>query len=315
MPQAICETDPKPPSVALSSKFKVQSSKPEAETSENDEQRTANIEQTTNPKSKTQNPKSLRGDLDNMVLKALRKEKERRYNSVEQFADDIKNYLNGLPVKAHPQSFEYRAAKFIKRNRLAVSLAAIAVVLIVGGVVAAVWQSFEARRHQQIAEQRFDQVRKIANSLIFDYHDEISKLEGTTKLREKLVVDAVNYLNAVSQEAGDDAELLKETAIAYRKIGDVQGKPYTTNLGKLDEALISYQKSADLLEKAVSLAPADTALKDELLKSYDALAQAVSRSGDKPAATRIIEKAIALGEQIPAAEKVSSRRSFCCKCA
>jgi tetratricopeptide (TPR) repeat protein len=183
-------------------------------------------------------------------------------------------------------------------------------VLIVSGVVAAVWQSFEARRHQQIAEQRFDQVRKIANSLIFDYHDEISKLEGTTKLREKLVVDAVNYLNAVSQEAGDDAELLKETAIAYRKIGDVQGKPYTANLGKLNEALISYQKSGDLLEKVVTLAPADTALKNELLKSYDALAQAVSRSGDKPAASRIIEKAIALGEQIPAAEKSFEQTLF-----
>ncbi len=308
--RGICENEPKPPSMSVSSKFKVQSSKSDSETVENDNQQIANIEQTTNPKSKIQNPKSLRGDLDNIVLKALRKEKERRYASVEQFADDIKNYLNGLPVKAHPQSFEYRAAKFIKRNRLAVSLAAIAVVLIVGGVVAAVWQSFEARRHQQIAEQRFDQVRKIANSLIFDYHDEISKLEGTTKLREKLVVDAVNYLNAVSQEAGDNVELLKETAMAYRKIGDAQGRPYDANLGKLDEALISYQKSANLLEKAVSLAPADTALKDELLKSYDALAQAVSRSGDKPAAARIIEKAIALGEQIPAAEKSFEQTLF-----
>ncbi len=90
----------------------------------------------------------------------------------------------------------------------------------------------------------------------------------------------------------------------------MQGKPYTANLGKLDEALISYQKSADLLEKAVSLAPADTALKDELLKSYDVLAQAVSRSGDKPAAARIIEKAIALGEQIPAAEKSFEQMLF-----
>ncbi len=142
--RGICETEPKPPSAALSPKSKVQSPKSGAETSENDNQQTVNIEQTTNPKSKIQNPKSLKGDLDNIVLKALRKEKERRYASVEQFADDIKNYLNGLPVKAHPQSFEYRAAKFIKRNRLAVSLAAIAVALIIGGVIAALWQSFEA---------------------------------------------------------------------------------------------------------------------------------------------------------------------------
>jgi serine/threonine-protein kinase len=67
---------------------------------------------------------------DNIVLKALRKEKEQRYDSVEQFADDIKNYLNGLPVKAHPQSFRYRAAKFVKRNRLPVALTAAAILLI-----------------------------------------------------------------------------------------------------------------------------------------------------------------------------------------
>ncbi|MDQ3711860.1 MAG: protein kinase [Acidobacteriota bacterium] len=298
--RGICEIEPKPPS-ALNAECEVRNADLKNNPAANGKRkRTPHFAFRT----------SHLNDLDNIVLKALRKEKEQRYASVEQFADDIKNYLNGLPVKAHPQSFKYLAAKFIKRNRLAVSLAAIAVVLIIGGVVAALWQSFEARRHQQIAEQRFNQVRKIANSLIFDYHDEISKLEGTTKLREKLVVDAVNYLNAVSKEAGDNAELLKETAIAYRKIGDVQGKPYTTNLGKLDEALISYQKSADLLGKAVSLAPADIALKDESLKSYDALAQAVSRSGDKPAATRIIEKAIAFGKQIPAAEKSFEQTLF-----
>jgi non-specific serine/threonine protein kinase/serine/threonine-protein kinase len=300
--RGICETEPKPPSAAVGSKFKVQSSKRGAETSENNNQQNVSIQQTTNPKSKIQNPKSLKGDLDNIVLKALQKEKERRYNSVEQFADDIKNYLNGLPVKAHPQSFEYRAGKFIKRNRPAVSLAAIAVLLIVGGVCAALWQSFEVRRQQQIAERNFNQVRKIANSLIFDYHDEIAKLEGSTKLREKLVVDAVNYLDAVSSENAASPEFLKESAIAYRKIGDVEGKPYAANLGKLDEALLSYEKSVNLLEKSVSLAPADIALKDELLNSYNALAQALSRSGKKAEAEIIIRKAMAFCEEIPATD-------------
>ncbi len=110
--------------------------------------------------------------------------------------------------------------------------------------------------------------------MILDYHDQIAELEGSTKLREKLVVDAVDYLDAISNENTDNSELLKESAIAYRKIGDVQGKPYHANLGKLDEALVNYQKSVDLLEKAITLAPSDISLKDELLKSYDALALA-----------------------------------------
>jgi len=306
--RGICENEPKPPSMSVSSKFKVQSSRSDSETSENDNQQTANIEQTTNPKSKIQNPKSLKGDLDNIVLKALRKEKERRYASVEQFAEDIESYLKGLPVKAHPQSFQYRASKFIKRNRWLVGFGAAAVLLIAVGVGVAVWQFYAAQQQRQIAEQRFNQVRKIANSLILDYHDEIAQLEGSTRLREKLVVDAVNYLDAISSENTDNPELLKESAIAYRKIGDVQGKPYHANLGKLNEALINYQKSVNLLEKAILLAPADITLKDELLKSYDALAQARNRLDIKHEPDAIIKKALTLGEQMSASDDNLERK-------
>ncbi len=269
LPQAICETNPKSPSAEMQKE-----------------------------KTKSKNPKPLKGDLDNIVLKALRKEKEQRYASVERFADDIGNYLNGLPVQAHPQSFVYRASKFIKRNRLTVSLAAMAILLIISGVVAALWQSFEARKQQQIAEQRFAQVRKIANSLIFDYHDEIAKLEGSTKLREKLVVDAVGYLDAIAQSSKNDTELMKETALAYRKIGDVQGAPYVGNLGKHDEALKNYKNSVSLLEKAVAQDQSDDALKDELIGSYKSLAIGEMRSEHQSQAEEILNKAINLSENL-----------------
>lgn len=185
---------------------------------------------------------------------------------------------------------------FVKRNRLAVLLAAIAILLIAGGVLAALWQSFEAQRQQQIAEQRFAQVRKIANSLILDYHDEIAKLQGATKLREKLATDAVNYLNAVSSEKTDDTELLQETAIAYRKIADVQGLPYGENLGKLDEALQNYEKSVVLLENAQRLAPENPAVKDELIESYRSFAMAANHSGNKEQAIALLKEAVAVGE-------------------
>jgi len=304
----ICETEPKPPSTVSSPKSKVQKPKSGAETSENDNQQTANIKKTISPKSKIQNPKSLRGDLDNIVLKALRKEKERRYNSVEQFAEDIKSYLKGLPVKAHPQSFRYRASKFIKRNRWLVGFGAAAVLLIAVGISGAIWQFYVAQHERQIAQQRFDQVRKIANSLILDYHDEIARLEGSTRLREKLVVDAVNYLDAITSENTDNPELLKESAIAYRKIGDVQGKPYYANLGKLDEALVNYQKSINLLEKVVTLVPSDIALRDELLNSYDALAQAKNRLDAPLESEAVIRKAIALAEEASASDDNLDRK-------
>ncbi|MDQ3064196.1 MAG: protein kinase [Acidobacteriota bacterium] len=240
----------------------------------------------------------LKGDLDNIILKSLRKEKDQRYNSVEHFADDIKFYLTGLPVKAHPQSFEYRAAKFIKRNRLLVALAATAILLIAGGVVAAVWQSFEARKQQQIAEQRFNQVRKIANSFIFDYHDEIAKLDGSTKLRERLVSDGENYLDTVAREEIDNPEILKELGIAYRKIGDAQGKPYMANLGKLEDAIQSYRKSVVLLEKASLLVPSDVSLKDELIESYRLLANVEGRGDYREEQQLTLQKALTLNQEI-----------------
>ncbi|HEX8565071.1 MAG TPA: protein kinase [Pyrinomonadaceae bacterium] len=252
----------------------------------------------------------LKGDLDNIILKAIQKEKERRYDSVEQFADDVKSYLNGLPVKAHPQSFRYRAAKFVKRNRLSAALAAAAILLIAGGVAAAIWQSFEARKQQQIAEQRFEQVRKIANSFIFDYHDEIARLDGSTSLRERLVSDGVNYLDAVAREEINNPELLKESAIAYRKIGDAQGKPYTANLGKSEDAIQSYRKSVALLERAMLLAPADLSLKDELVETSRLLANVESRVGNWEQAQQILQKALTLHKELLASDETNVERKI-----
>jgi len=85
----------------------------------------------------------LRGELDNIVLKALRKEPGSRYASVEQFADDIRRHLNGLPVLAIKGSRTYRAKKFVLRHKAAVSAAAIVIVAILGGAAATIR---EARR-------------------------------------------------------------------------------------------------------------------------------------------------------------------------
>jgi len=294
IPRGICEIEPLPPSATLNAELK-------SDTATNRKQKRIQHSAFRIPHS---------NDLDNIVLKALQKEKEHRYESVEQFSDDIKSYLKGLPVRAHPQSFRYRAAKFVKRNRWSVTLAAAAILLIACGVAAAIWQSFEARKQQQIAEQRFDQVRKIANSFIFDYHDEIAKLNGSTKLREKLVSDGVNYLDAVAREETGNPELLKESAIAYRKIGDVQGKPYTANLGKLEDAIQSYRKSVVLLEKASLLAPADLSLKDEFVESSRLLANVEGRGGNREQAQSTLKKALTLNQELLAIDENNVERKI-----
>jgi len=187
--------------------------------------------------------RSLKGDLDNIVMKALEKDPNRRYASVEQLSDDIGRYLDGYPVKAHPQSLAYKAAKFCRRNTLAVTIASVLLFLLVGTALVAFWQAAAAKREQEKAERNFAQVRKIATALIFDYHDEIAKLPGSVQLRERLVSDAVEYLDAVAANETNDPDMLKELGVAYRKIGAAQGMVYSANLGKTDDALNSTNKS------------------------------------------------------------------------
>ena len=173
----------------------------------------------------------LRGDLDNIVLMALRKEPERRYPSVEQFSDDIRRHLEARPVLARRDTLAYRAGKFVRRNTAA-SVAAVLVVLsLVGGIVMTTWQAQRARAQEAIAiaekaraERRFNEVRQLARSVMFDYHDAIEDLSGATAIRERLVKDGLAYLDSLAREAGDDPELQRELAAAYDRVGDVRGR-------------------------------------------------------------------------------------------
>src|SRR5947208_8084089 len=84
-------------------------------------------------KSQGPNPKILRGDLDNIVLNAMRKESHRRYASVEQFSDDIRRHLEGRPVNARKDTFGYRAIKFVQRNRIWVAMGTIVFLTLMAG--------------------------------------------------------------------------------------------------------------------------------------------------------------------------------------
>lgn len=101
----------------------------------------------------------LKGDLDNIVLMALRKEPERRYKSVEQFAEDISRQLEGLPVIAHKDTFGYRSTKFIRRHKAGIAAAVLVALALVGGIIATAWQARRATREAQIAAQERDRAR------------------------------------------------------------------------------------------------------------------------------------------------------------
>ncbi|GFE86259.1 serine/threonine-protein kinase [Steroidobacter agaridevorans] len=105
--------------------------------------------------------RALQGDLDNVLLMALRKEPERRYASVDQFAEDLRNYLDGMPVRARGDSLRYRATKFMSRHKYAVTAASLGALALVAGIVTTTWQAHIAAEQTLIAQEEVRKTRAV----------------------------------------------------------------------------------------------------------------------------------------------------------
>ena len=244
----------------------------------------------------------LAGDLDNVVLMALRKEPERRYSSAEQFAEDLRRHVEGLPVLATRGSWLYRAGKFARRHKAAVAASLAAFLALAVGVVLTVREARIARHqaeiaemHKRRAEKRFDDVRKLSDSLIFDVHDAIQNLPGSTPARKLLLDRAVEYLDSAAKDAADDPNLERELAKGYQRLAAVQGNAVESNLGDMNGALESDQKALALFEEVAKANPND--VQDQLnvamihrILSFSALNEA---SGQ-----RDLEEAIAITDRV-----------------
>ena len=192
----------------------------------------------------------LRGDLDNIVLMALRKEPERRYASVEQFSEDIRRHLEGLPVHAHGDTFGYRASKFVRRHKAAVLAAILVIAALLGGMVMTM-------RAQYRAERRFNDVRQLANALLTDIAPKIERLEGSTEARQALVTQSLRYIDSLAGESVDDLTLQAELAAAYEKVGVLQGDSRRPSLNDYRGAIASLEKAQQIRRRLLKIDPKD----------------------------------------------------------
>ena len=235
----------------------------------------------------------LRGDLDTILLTALRKEPARRYQSVEQFAGDLRRHLEGLPVRARPDTFRYRADKFVRRNRVPVAAGGLLALALLGGTAATAYQAQQARAAQARAERRFADVRKLANSLLFDYHDAIRNLKGARPVRERMVRDALGYLDGLAGESQEDPSLQRELAGAYVRIGDLQGGE-PSSLGDDEGAARSYVKALGIQEALILADTGNVRLKREAANTALSLGRVVWGRGDVAGGLTHVRRARAL---------------------
>ncbi|HEX4605892.1 MAG TPA: protein kinase [Candidatus Angelobacter sp.] len=242
--------------------------------------------------------KKLRGDLDNIVLMALRKEPQRRYASAEQMAADIQRHLDNLPVAARQDSFGYRASKFVVRHKAGVAAAALVAISLVAGLTVALYEARLARQQQSRAEKRFNDVRQLANSLLFDIHDAIRDLPGSTPARKILVDRALQYLDSLTGESGNDASLQRELATAYERVGMVQGHYLQASLGDTAGSLRSYQKAAAIRERLLAAHPSDVADTLALAHCLTGVANQLVATGDGEHAMATIKKVLTMVESL-----------------
>lgn len=235
------------------------------------------------------NPK-LDRDLENIVMMALRREPERRYASVTLFSLDLRRYLDGLSVSATPDSFGYRARRFVSRYRVAVAAAAFCFLALAGGVAATAYQAAVARRH-------FQEVRALANQFLFDFENEIHDLPGATKARDKVIKTAQKYLANLYAEAPGDPKLMREVAQGYAKLAGLEGGTYSTNTGEYRESLEDFRRAIELFERLGDGKSSDTSLRRNLCRLYASMAVACLAAGRDEEAREISQAGANLGEE------------------
>ena len=192
----------------------------------------------------------LKGDIDNIVLRAMQKEPERRYASAEHLAQDLRRYLERRPVLARPDSLSYRTGRFLRRNFVAVGFSALALAAILAGAAVA-W------REARLADDRFQDARKLATRFVFDVDEAAQTISGSTRIRQLITRTGLEYLNRLTQRSSGDWALKRELAAAYIHIGRVQGGSGSSNLGEPAAALTSFQSADRLLSEVLKHSPAD----------------------------------------------------------
>jgi serine/threonine protein kinase/tetratricopeptide (TPR) repeat protein len=237
--------------------------------------------------------KQLRGDLDTIVGKALKKKPAERYPSVTALADDLHRFLRHEPIRARPDTIGYRAGKFLRRNRATVTLAAIALVLVIGSLSVGL---YAANRERKIAERRFAEVRQLANKFIALDND-IRGLPGSTQVRMGMVTDSLQYLSSLSTEAPVDKDLALEIGYAYVRVAHAQGDPTSPNLGQFAEAQTSLNNASRFVDSVLAKDPRNQrALFIATTIAHDRMVLADNR-GDQPEALKYGAAAASLIEQ------------------
>ena len=222
--------------------------------------------------------RGLRGDLDDIVLMALRKEPQRRYQSVEALSEDVRRYLEGLPVKAGKGTAIYRAGKYVRRHAVGVTAAAALVLLLVTLAVTMTVQSARLARERDRAARERDKADKVSAFLVdlFKVSDPSEAKGNTVTAREILEKGAEKIAGQLKEQPDVKAALMDTMSRVY-------------------DALGLYDKALTLGEEALALRRQSLGNERvEVAQSLQNLANVLEDKGDYTKAETLYREALAI---------------------
>ena len=165
----------------------------------------------------------LRGDLDTIIFKALAADPGRRYASVRDLAEDVRRFRARQPVRARPDSWTYRAARFTQRHRVGVAAAVVMVLSLVGGLAAASWQAAVAADQRDRAEQALEESQKVSEFLaqLFQAADP-TRTAGDTAAARAVLRQAVAEVDALAGQPLVQARMLDALGIVFVNLGEFE---------------------------------------------------------------------------------------------
>jgi serine/threonine protein kinase/tetratricopeptide (TPR) repeat protein len=250
----------------------------------------------------------LRGDLDWIVIKALEKERGRRYPTANDLARDIEHHLRDEPVEARPPSGVYRFRKFARRNRAALITTTLVAAVLVIGTVASVWQAIRARQAETVAEaernesesQRrraeanFHKARQAVDRYVVSVRDSKLLSEANYQpLRKELIESTLVYYRQFVEQYQDDPALQPDLGLTYVRIGQI-----TEDIGSKEQACQSFQKGVEVYQSLCRTPAGNQSYQFMLANALNDLA-AVQRDIGRPVeSVQSSERALAIFERL-----------------
>jgi eukaryotic-like serine/threonine-protein kinase len=213
----------------------------------------------------------LSGELDAIVLMAIRKEPEQRYHSALHFSDDLRRYLKGLPVQAQRDSWTYRARKFSRRHRAATAIGVLSLLAVVVGIIGTTTSAIVARHERNLAGESLDKARRAVDQVFTRVTEEpLFDQPSMHPLRESLLLDVRRFYEDFLKHYTTDHSLRVESALARAHLARI-----ASLTGSRTEAAAHYRASVALWDDLVAEQPDSQFYQGNLVRTLSGLSAAL----------------------------------------